>query len=53
MTKIMIDIPQTEYELISKVAEKLGLSVETLMQQEIDQDIITISAWTQRAEMVQ
>lgn len=52
MVKIEIDIPQNEYEIISKVAEKLGLNVQTLIQQEVDADLTSISAWMQRTEMV-
>ena len=48
--KIQVEIPNTEYGIIAKIAKKLGLSVETLMQQEVNASITTISVWLQRAQ---
>jgi uncharacterized tellurite resistance protein B-like protein len=52
MVKKEVEIPQVEYDMISEVAEKLGLSVETLIQQEVDRSIETVSCWMQRIEML-
>ena len=52
MTKIKLEVPQTEYEIIEKVAKALGVPVEFLMQQELDQCITSISVWTQRSELI-
>ena len=48
MPKIEVDIAQAEYDVIAEVAQKLGLPVETLIQQEVDAALTTISVWTQR-----
>jgi hypothetical protein len=48
MPKIEVEIPDAEYQIIAKIAENLGLTVETLMQQETDRTIELISCWIQR-----
>ena len=48
MPKIEVDIAQAEYDVIAEVAQKLGLPVETLIQQEVDAALTTISVWVQR-----
>lgn len=48
--KIQVEIPNAEYDIISKIAAKLGLTAETLMQQETDRTIETLSCWLQRAQ---
>lgn len=52
MPKIEVKIPQAEYDVIAEIAKKLGLVVETLIQQETDRSVETISAWLQRAELL-
>lgn len=50
MPKIEVEIEQTEYDIIAKIAEKLGTTVQVLIQQETDASLTTISTWLQRAE---
>jgi len=52
MPKIEIEIPQAEYDIIGEIARKLGVSIKTIVQQEIDASIQTVSCWIQRAEMI-
>jgi hypothetical protein len=52
MVKIEVDINQDDCELLLKVAEKLGLPVQTLIQQEIDGDLANIGAWMERGAML-
>jgi len=49
MPKIEIEIPQAEYSIFEDIARKLGLDVETLIQQETDQAIRSACVWLQRA----
>ena len=49
MVKIQVEIPQAEYDIIVKAAEKQGLNAQALMQQETDRIVETISVWIQRA----
>lgn len=48
--KVEVEIPKAEFDIISKIAAKLGLTVQMLVQQEVDANITTISAWVQRAQ---
>lgn len=48
--KVEVEIPKVEYDIISKIAHELGLTAETLIQQEVDASITTISVWLQRAQ---
>ncbi len=48
MVKIEVEIPQTEYSIITKAAENLRLKPETLIQQEVDHAVATISVWAER-----
>jgi hypothetical protein len=52
MPKVEIEIPEAEYEIFAEIAKELGLPIETLVQQEIDQALTNISVWVQRAEML-
>lgn len=52
MPKIEIEIPEADYEILAETAKSLGLSIRTLVQQEIDQALSNMSAWVQRAEMI-
>jgi len=49
MPKVKVDIPQAEYTMICEAAWKLGLPVKTLIQQEVDAILTTISVWIQRS----
>ena len=51
MPKIEIEIPQAEYDIIGEIARKLGVSIKTIVQQEMDASIQTVSCWIQRADM--
>jgi len=51
MVKIEVEIPEYEHTLIAKIAAKLGLGVQALIQQETDRTIETLSCWLQRAEI--
>lgn len=53
MPKIEVEIPQTEYDIIGEIARELDISVETLIQQEVDASIDAVSVWLQRADMIQ
>ena len=48
MVKIEVDIPEAEFGIFKKVAEKLGVPVQMLVQQEVDQAIVNMSVWSQR-----
>ena len=59
MATVDVEIPQAEYEILQQIAEKLGLldsdnypCVRVLIQQEIDHALTSISAWLQRAELL-
>jgi hypothetical protein len=51
MVKIEVEIPEAEHIIIAKIATKLGLSVQAVIQQETDRTIETLSCWLQRAEI--
>ena len=48
MPKVEVEIPQAEYDLIREAAWKLNIPAETLIQQEVDAALTTISVWIQR-----
>lgn len=48
--KVEVEIPNAEYDIIEKIAHKLGLTAETLIQQETDRTVKTLSCWIQRAQ---
>lgn len=52
MPKIEVEINQAMYETLKGIAGKLGLPVETLVQQEIDEALANADCWIQRAEMI-
>lgn len=52
MVKVEIEISQAEYDIVAKIAEKMGLDAQKLMQQETIRTIETISVWTQRTDML-
>jgi hypothetical protein len=52
MAKIEVEIPEYEHTIIAKIATKLGLSVQALLQQETDRTIETLSCWLQRADLL-
>jgi predicted DNA-binding ribbon-helix-helix protein len=52
MVKIEVEIPQNDYDVLAEVAEKIGLTVQKLIQQEIDEDLTNISAWMERCAML-
>jgi hypothetical protein len=49
--KTTIEIPECEYEIISKIAKALGTTTQALIQQEVNEIITTISVWVQRANL--
>jgi uncharacterized tellurite resistance protein B-like protein len=50
MVKIEIDIQEAEYEIITKIAEKMGISVEGLIQQAVNQELAEMTILLQRSE---
>jgi uncharacterized tellurite resistance protein B-like protein len=50
MVKIEIDIKEAEYEIITKIAEKMGISVEGLIQQAVNQEFAEMTILLQRSE---
>jgi antitoxin component of RelBE/YafQ-DinJ toxin-antitoxin module len=50
---VTLKIPETLYLDLKDVATELGLSVETLLEQEMEQIANTVSVWLQRGEMLQ
>lgn len=50
MVKIEIDVQEAEYEIIAKVAEKTGISVEGLIQQAVNQELAEMTILLQRSE---
>lgn len=49
--KTIIEIPDGEYELISKIAKALGTTAQALIQTEVNEIVTTISVWVQRANL--
>jgi hypothetical protein len=52
MIRMSVKIPEAEFQILAKIAQALGLAVETLLQQSVDQDLTQMSIWVQRAEML-
>ena len=52
MVKIEVEVPEGQYETLKRIAEKVGLPVERLIQQSIDQDLANADCWLERALMI-
>jgi hypothetical protein len=50
MPKIEVEIEQANYDILEQIAMKLGLPVDFLIQQEVDNAVLAASVWLQRAE---
>jgi hypothetical protein len=50
MVKIEIDIQEAEYEIITEIAEKMGISIEGLIQQAVNQELAEMTILLQRSE---
>ena len=49
MRKVEVEISETHYRMLKGVADKLGLSVKQLIQQEVDEALANIEVWLERA----
>jgi len=48
MKKVEIEISEAHYRMLKDVADKLDLSVEDLIQQEVNEALINIEVWYHR-----
>jgi hypothetical protein len=51
MAKVEIEIPQGQYELLCEIAQKVGVPVEKLIQQETDEALNNACVWAERAQL--
>ena len=51
MPKIEIEIPPSDFEILLKIADKVGVSVEKLIAQEVDESLTNAVAWVERAQL--
>ena len=49
MRKVELEISDVHWQMLKEVAEKLGLSIENLLQQELDQALANAEVWLERA----
>ena len=49
MKKVEVEISDAHWQMLKEVAEKVGLSVEDLLQQELDQALANAEVWLERA----
>mgnify|MGYP000321248343 CR=1 FL=1 len=49
MRKVEVKISEAHYRMLKEIAEKLDLSVEDLIQQELDQALANAEIWLERA----
>ena len=49
MRKVEVKISDAHWQMLKDVAEKVGLSVEDLLQQELDQALANAEVWLERA----
>ena len=48
MRKVEVEISETHYRMLKDVADKLGLSVKDLVQQEVDEALANMEIWHER-----
>ena len=48
MRKVEVEISEAHYRMLKEVADRLGLSVEDLLQQELDQALTNAEVWLER-----
>ena len=51
MPKIEIEIPPSDFEVLSEIAKKVGCSVDALVQREVDDALTNAVAWVERAHL--
>jgi len=49
MRKVEVEISEAHYRMLKDVADRLGLSVKDLLQQELDQALANAEVWLERA----
>ena len=49
MRKVEVEISEAHYRILREVADRLGLSVKQLIQQEVDEALANIEVWLERA----
>ena len=49
MRKVELEISDAHWQMLKKVADRLGLSVKDLLQQELDQALTNAEVWLERA----
>jgi len=49
MRKVELKISDAHYRMLKDVADRLGLSVKQLIQQEFDEALANIEVWLERA----
>jgi hypothetical protein len=52
LPKIEVNVSPTDFEFLSKIAKAVGISVEQLVQQEVDGCLSNAQCWIERFEMV-
>jgi len=48
MRKVELEISDTHWQMLKEVAEKLGLSVKDLLQQEVNEALANMEIWLER-----
>ena len=48
MRKVELEISDVHWQMLKKVADKLHLSVEDLLQQELNESLANIEIWHER-----
>jgi len=48
MKKVELEISDAHWQMLKKVADKLGLSIEDLLQQELNESLANIEIWCER-----
>ena len=48
MRKVELEIGEAHYKMLKAVAERIGLSVKDLIQQEVDEALANIEVWCER-----
>ena len=51
MPKVSLEIKDSDFERLSGVAKKIGVTVETLCQQELDDALTNAVCWLERSEL--
>jgi len=51
LVKVNVEVPQSDFEILTKIAKKVGVSVEKLISQEANESLTNAIAWIERAQL--